>query len=158
MPDRYQIVHTLTEAQVEDLIRLYGFWWWTKDRTPADIRRMLMGTDVAVGLCERGSGRLLAFARALTDGIYKALILDVVVAETHHGQGLGRRVLDALFAHEMLRDVEQLELYCLPDLVPYYARWGFTDELGTLRFMRWDRRGSAAAPPGSSPASSTSGS
>ena len=58
-------------------------------------------------------------------------------------------MLDALFAHEQLRDVAQLALYCLPDLVPFYARWGFSDDLGTLRFMRWDRRGSAAPPPGS---------
>jgi len=27
------------------------------------------------------------------------------------------------------------ELYCLPELVPFYRKWGFTEELGGLRFM-----------------------
>jgi hypothetical protein len=44
--------------------------------------------------------------------------------------------MDALLEHPSLKTVRHLELYCLPELIPFYRRWGFTDELGELRFLR----------------------
>jgi GNAT superfamily N-acetyltransferase len=97
---------------------------------------MLEQTDIVVAFCERESCRLVAFARVLTDGVYKALILDVIVADSHRNHGLGRALMDALLEHTTLKTVRHLELYCLPELIPFYRRWGFTDELGELRFLR----------------------
>ena len=78
----------------------------------------------------------MAFARVLTDGVYKALIFDVIVAGSHRDHGLGRALMDALLEHPRLKSVRHLELYCLPELIPFYRRWGFSDELGELRFLR----------------------
>jgi len=43
-----------------------------------------------------------------------------------------------------LRDVLHFQLYCRPELVPFYERWEFTADLGELRFMR---RGASRPPP-----------
>lgn len=126
----------LTEAQVHELVALYQEEWWTKGRELEDVRRMLEQTDIVVAFCERESRRLVAFARVLTDGVYKALIFDVIVAGSHRDHGLGRALMDALLEHPGLKTVRHLELYCLPELIPFYRRWGFTDELGELRFLR----------------------
>jgi hypothetical protein len=96
-------IDRLTEAQAHELVALYQKEWWTKGRELEDVRRMLEQTDIVV-----------AFARGLTDGVYKAL-------------------MDALLEHPRLKRVRHLELYCLPELIPFYRRWGFTDE---LRFLR----------------------
>ena len=79
---------------------------------------------------------LVAFSRVLIDYVYKALILDVIVDASCRGQGLARALLDGIVEHPRLQSVRHFELYCRPELVPFYCRWGFTEELGELRFMR----------------------
>jgi len=129
-------VERLTDAQIQELHELYQSEWWTKGRELADIRRMLEGSDVVIALCEPDTKRLIAFARVLTDYVYKALIFDVIVAASHRGHGLGRALMEAVVSHPRLKAVRHFELYCLPELIPFYRQWGFTEELGRLRFLR----------------------
>lgn len=71
-------------------------------------------------------------------------MLDVIVEASHRRTGMGRELMDAVLGHLRLEGVLHFELYCRPELVPFYERWGFTDDLGELRFMR---RGSSPEPP-----------
>jgi hypothetical protein len=48
-------------------------------------------------------------------------------------------LMDAVVNHPALRSVTHLELYCLPEMTPFYERWGFTTDLGELRLMRLAR-------------------
>jgi GNAT superfamily N-acetyltransferase len=128
-------IDQLSDAQVLELHQLYEEEWWTKGRAMEDIRRMLRCCDVIVAFAEP-DGRLAAFARVLTDYVYKALVYDVIVARPHRRTGLGRALMEAIVNHPKLRAVPHIELYCLPELVPFYQRWGFTTDLGHLKFMR----------------------
>ena len=132
-------IDALTEAHFEDLLELYRQAWWCRDRRREDVRRMLQHTDTLVGFQDVDSHKLVGFARVLTDHVYKALVFDVIVAESHRGQDIGRALMDAILTHPVLRAVEHIELYCLPELVPFYEKWGFTADLGELRFMRADK-------------------
>jgi GNAT superfamily N-acetyltransferase len=133
-------IEQLNEQHIQDLYELYQAEWWTLDRQFPDIRQMLQHSGVIVGFCEPSSDRLVAFARVITDFTYKALILDVIVAKTHRDQQLGRALINALVEHPRLQAVQQFELYGLPNMVPFYEKWGFTNELGDLQFMRRTRR------------------
>jgi GNAT superfamily N-acetyltransferase len=126
----------LDEEHLDDLLRLYREEWWTEGRERDDVVRMLEGSDEVLGFAEPGSNELVAFARVLTDGVYKALVFDVVVAESHRGEGVGDRLMEAILDHPRLAGVEHVELYCLGELSGFYERWGFTDDLGDLRLMR----------------------
>ena len=130
----------LTEKQIVELHALYQKEWWTKGRELSELRRMLEQSDLLFAFVD-DTGRLTAFARVLTDYVYKALLFDIIVADDWRKTGLGRKIMDAVVRHPLLEKVEHLELYCLPELVPFYQKWGFTEELGELRFMR------CAAPP-----------
>jgi GNAT superfamily N-acetyltransferase len=132
----YPLTDHLTDEQIPDLERLYQAEWWTKGRRLPDIRKMLENTDVLVAFCDPTNGRLIAFARVITDYVYKALILDVIVDAAHRGKDLGGALMDAIVEHPRLKDVNHFELYCRPELVPFYRKWEFTEELGELRFMR----------------------
>src|SRR5262249_40829009 len=88
-------VDTLSESQIEDLYRLYKNEWWTKARTMEDVRRMLDAACIIVALADAASGRLVAFSRVITDGVYKALILDVIVDSSERKRGLGRMLMNA---------------------------------------------------------------
>ena len=132
-------VDRLTDAQLDDLWRLYQHEWWTRGRTKSQVRCLIEQSDVVVAFCEAESRRLVAFARVLTDFAIKAVIFDVIIDSDYRGHGLGRRLFDAVVKHPALQEVQHLELYCLPEVAPFYERWGFTDSLGGLRFMRLAR-------------------
>ncbi len=102
---------------------------------------MLSHSSVIIALEEVETSRLIGFSRVLSDGCYKALIFDVIVAEDQRATGLGRRLVDLIFAHLLNRDVHHKELYCLPELVPYYRAWEFADSLAPLTLMRSERAG-----------------
>lgn len=139
----FQVVHRLTDAQVAELLALYRKEWWSRNRQEAEVRRMLEGTEVIVGLCEGGRagapGRLVAFARVVTDFVYRATIYDVIVSADYRGRGLGQMLMNNILSDPKLAGVEYLELYCLPELMPFYRALGFTDELGGVRLMRLSR-------------------
>lgn len=135
-PGRPRRVDTLSESQIQDLHRLYQHEWWTRERTLDDVRRMLDGTAIVLGYAEANTGRLIAFARAITDSTYKALILDVIVDSAVRKTGLGRALMESVVSHPALSAVQHFELYCRPDLMPFYEQWGFKDVGGGLRFMR----------------------
>ena len=132
----FQKIERLTGSQVHDLVKLYQNEWWSRDRCLADIQRMLENSDLLIGLCDPETQRLVAFARVLTDYVYKAFVFDVIVAPAHRGEGLGAALMEALTTHPVLASVQHLELYCLPEIAPFYRRWGFTHEIGALCFMR----------------------
>ena len=133
---RFEKIAQLTDGQINDLHRMYQEEWWTKGRDLGDVRRMLEHTNVTVGFCDAESKCLVAFARVLTDYVYKALLLDVIVEAGSRGRGLARALIDAVVGHPALALVRHFELYCRPELVPLYRQWGFSDELADLRFMR----------------------
>jgi GNAT superfamily N-acetyltransferase len=138
-------IDRLTDRQVGDLHRLYLGEWWTNRRGLDDVRRMVEHAQILVGFAERSpDGRLVGFVRVITDFVYKGLVLDVIVDPAYRGTGLGTRLMDEVVEHPQLRDVSHLELYCRPELEPFYQRWGFTSDLGVLRFMR---RGGSPVPP-----------
>jgi predicted GNAT family N-acyltransferase len=97
---------------------------------------MLAGSQLAFALVDPETDRLAAFARVLTDDAYLALVLDVVVSANRRGDGLGRMLMDAIVSHPRVAAVESIELVCQPELVEFYRRWGFTDDVGRSLLMR----------------------
>jgi predicted GNAT family N-acyltransferase len=131
-----QVQDRLTNSQVEDLLRLYQSEWWSRGRQEADVRQMLQHCDEIVAITDTASGRLVGFARVLTDFTYKAVICDVIVETGCRSQGIGRKLMETVVNHPRLRSVKHVELYCLPEMVPFYQRFGFTSDLGNLCLLR----------------------
>jgi predicted GNAT family N-acyltransferase len=133
---QFQHIDRLTEDQVSQLHRLCQLEWWTKGRSLADVHTMLAYSDYVFGVCEPGSDKLIAFARVLTDRVFKAFIFDVIVDRTYQGAGLGKTIMDRIVSHPDLAGVKHFELYCLPELIPFYERWGFSTKVGEIVLMR----------------------
>ena len=96
--------------------------FWAQQRNDAELRRMLRGSDVVVSLW-RGK-RLVGFGRASTDGIYRAVLWDIVVAGDLQGRGLGRKVVEALLSSPSLCKVERLYLMTT-NSAGFYQQLGF---------------------------------
>lgn len=118
------------------LMDLFASAWWTSSRTVSDVTRMLAASDLVFALIHRPSGRLVGFARVITDEVYLAVVLDVIVAPDWRGAGLGAMLLDEIVGHPRLATVRSVELVCQPDVIPFYRRWGFTEQIGRSRLMR----------------------
>ena len=131
-----QFTCRLSCPQIEQLWQMYQAEWWSRGREIEDVRRAVQHSDLIFAFCVSETGRLTAFARVLTDYVYKAVIFDVVVDRPHRATGVGRLLLEAITSHPALLFVEHLELYCRPELVAFYRKWGFTADLGELAFMR----------------------
>lgn len=139
MATECHIIERLSDDLIAQLHSLYQGEWWSQDRRLADVRRMLSHSPLVIALVEPDAGRLIGFTRVLTDFTYRAILFDVIVHPERRGERLGDVLVRTVVEHPRLTDVKQFELYCRPDLVPYYKRLGFTDELEDLRFMRFQR-------------------
>lgn len=132
----FEVSYGAEGVRVPALTELFAGAWWASRRAEGDVRRMLAGSDVVVAVVERASGRLVGFARVLTDGVYLAMVLDVVVAPEVRGRGVGAMVMEAVLGHPSVAGVASVELVCQPELVGFYRRWGFTERVGRSRLMR----------------------
>jgi GNAT superfamily N-acetyltransferase len=132
----FQFVNRLSASHLDQLWRLYQGEWWSRGRRLDDVRRAVEHSDLIFAYTNSASGRLSAFARVLTDFVYKAVLFDVIVDPQYRDLGLGRALLEAVTCHPALMFVEHIELYCRPELMPFYKKWGFSADLRELCFMR----------------------
>jgi len=134
--DTVGVIREFEALRRDELVGLFQSGWWTASRDRAAVDRLIDGSDVVVGLVDVATDRLVGFARSITDGVFLAVVLDVIVAPPYRGTGLGARLMDELLAAEALKNVESIELVCQPELIAFYERWGFTDRVGRSLLMR----------------------
>jgi ribosomal protein S18 acetylase RimI-like enzyme len=106
--------------KLQRLLNQHAFW--AQGRSIKDLRRMLRGS-VAVASLWQGK-RLVGFARATSDGIYRAVLWDVVIPEDLQGKGLGRLLVEALMSSAQLRKVERVYLMTTNG-AGFYKQLGF---------------------------------
>ena len=122
------------DATAKEVAHLLAQASWAWGRNLAGIEAMLAATTY--GVVARDGDVLVGFARALTDGLYRALIDDVVVDEAWRGRGVGQGLIRRLLAE--LRGVEQVRLACGPELIPFYEALGFKLDPGTKMILASD--------------------
>lgn len=135
MPRTFRPLSTLSPTHVDQLVDLYQGEWWTQGRIRSDVETMLQGSDFIFAY-EDGDGKLCAFARAITDGIFKAMIFDVIVRKDLRGTQLGARIMQDVRTHPVLSKVKHVELYCLPELQGFYGQFGFSSDVSGTSMMR----------------------
>jgi len=121
------------------------------------LRRALAHSRV-VWLSEAASaswGRPVAFARAAGDGVFNAVVWDVVVEPSCQGLGLGRAVMERL-VEELRRDgVANIVLYAEPRVVGFYRLLDFAMDPDGIRGMAYYRKAALASSSSSSSAPAT---
>lgn len=70
------------------------------------------------------SSQQVAFARVITDQATFAYLADVYVLEAHRGQGLARRMMEAIEAHPALQGLRR-HMLVTRDAHDLYARFGY---------------------------------
>ena len=93
---RYSITKDLPRA---DALALYRAAGWFGPSDPAPELDAMIANSFAVSAAFDPAGRLVGMARALSDGVSDAYILDVVVDPAHRSQGVGRMIVKRLADH-----------------------------------------------------------
>jgi N-acetylglutamate synthase-like GNAT family acetyltransferase len=70
--------------------------------------------------------QLLAFCRVVTDQATFANLLDVFVLEPYRGQGLGKKLIDAVMTHPELQGLRRFTL-ATKDAHSLYQQFGFSE-------------------------------
>ncbi len=96
--------------------------FWASGRTIPEIKSLLTRSSVVVSLW-RGK-RMVGFGRATSDGIYRATLWDIVVADDLQGRGFGRKVVKALLNAPSIREVERVYLMTT-NRSEFYQQLGF---------------------------------
>ncbi|WP_332699985.1 GNAT family N-acetyltransferase [Devosia sp.] len=124
-------IEQFAEDRRRELYAFYSKEWWTQGREYDDVIQVLEHSDIVLGCCS-DAGRLIGFARVLTDFTFKAMIFDVIVDEPFRRQGVGNAIIDRIKGHEALQKVRSFELYCPDQLVAFYEGLGFAKSSSSL--------------------------
>lgn len=119
------------EDRLRELYDLYVQEWWTQSRQFDDVVKMISHSDIVL-IRYSEDGRIIAFARVLTDFTFKAMIYDVIVSNEHRARGLGKALVERIVDHPLLSSVGSFELYCPDRLAPFYERLGFKKGTSSL--------------------------
>jgi N-acetylglutamate synthase-like GNAT family acetyltransferase len=117
-------------SQVQHLLAIGAFW--ASQRTLSDLETAIQHSEPVVTAWD--GERLVGFARATSDRVYRAVLWDVVIHPEYRGQGLGRTLVTTLLAHPSINQVERVYLMTSSQQ-GFYERLGFTENLTTTMVL-----------------------
>ena len=82
--------------------------FWAKSRTTNDLKKCLANSDVVVSLWV--GKEIVGFGRALTDGIYRGVLWDIVIDQNHQGKGFGTLIIKNLLSSRKIKNTKKLYL------------------------------------------------
>ena len=71
------------------------------------------------------SNRLIGSGRVISDGVYHALIVDLIIHPDYQGQGFGGKLLDRLVTRCKEKKIRDIQLFSARDKFAFYEKFGF---------------------------------
>lgn len=113
--------------------------YWSNNRSRETIDRSLENSDCYVALED---GRMVGFARVVTDRATFAWLCDVYVGPEHRGKGISKALMDRIIENPDYATVRWM--LGTRDAHGLYEKYGFTTSTET---DRWMTRGFRMRPP-----------
>ena len=113
----------LPVRDLQQLLQEHTFWG--RGRSITDLRLMLRGSAAVVSLWKKNE--LVGFGRASSDGVYRAVLWDVVVKDELQGHGNGRLIVEALLNHDAIKKTERIYLMTT-NQQGFYEQIGFEQQ------------------------------
>ncbi|MDB9371929.1 GNAT family N-acetyltransferase [Nodularia sphaerocarpa] len=116
--------------KLQELFDLAAFW--AKGRSIEELSIAIANSNPVISIWD--AERLIGFARATSDGIYRATIWDVVIHPDYRGTGLGRKLVETVLSHPRLRGVERVYLMTTHQQ-EFYEKIGFQSNVSTTMVL-----------------------
>ena len=82
--------------------------FWAQSRTMNDLKKCLANSDVVISLWV--GNEIVGFGRALTDGIYRGVLWDIVIDRKYQGKGFGKLIVQKLLSSKKIENTKKLYL------------------------------------------------
>ena len=82
--------------------------FWAKNRELFHLKTCLAQSDVIVSIWL--GKQIVGFGRALTDGIYRGVLWDVVIDEKFQGKGYGKTIVSTLLNSKKMKTTKKIYL------------------------------------------------
>ncbi|MEA5462360.1 GNAT family N-acetyltransferase [Leptothoe sp. PORK10 BA2] len=120
---QFRYTDSLAPKDLEQLRRLFNdSAFWAVDRKFEDLAKAISYSCPVVTAWDGET--LIGFARATSDGVYRANIWDVVIHDDYQGAGFGRKLVETVLAHPHMSNVERTYLMTT-NQKQFYERVGF---------------------------------
>jgi ribosomal protein S18 acetylase RimI-like enzyme len=106
--------------------------FWARNRQLDDLQNMILFSDPVVSAWD--GSKLIGVARATTDGVYRAMLWDVVVDPDYQSMGVGRMLVEGVLAHPLVAKVERIFLSTTYQQA-FYKKLGFVENPATCMVL-----------------------
>ncbi|MEG4025661.1 GNAT family N-acetyltransferase [Microcoleus sp. S13C4] len=117
-------------VQIQELFKAAAFW--ARARKIEDWEIAIANSEPVVTVWD--GSRAIGFARATSDGIYRATIWDVAIHPDYQGAGLGRKLVQTVLSHPRMCRVERVYLMTTYKQ-SFYERIGFQKNASTTMVL-----------------------
>ena len=97
---------------------------WAKNRKIKDLKNCLANSDVIISLWS--NNKILGFGRALSDGIYRSVLWDIVIDHNHQGKGYGKLIVNSLLESKRIKQTDKIYLMT-SNQKDFYCQIGFNE-------------------------------
>ncbi len=107
--------------------------FWAKSRTIHDLKKCLANSDVIISLWV--GSEMVGFGRALTDGIYRGVLWDIVIDKNHQGEGFGSLIVKNLLSSKKIQNTKKLYLMTTNKKL-FYSQFEFKEVISQDLLIR----------------------
>ena len=119
-------IKIIDSASRQELIRLYkeaGWWELSYEKNLDFLNHIVEDSALFAGAFFKK--KLIGMGRALSDLASDAYIQDVTVLKEFRGQGIGRKIIEALIKELKKKNVDWIGLIAEPGTASFYTEIGF---------------------------------
>ncbi len=126
-----------SKIDVEQLQKLFTLGaFWAKERNIEDLTEAIKNSEPVIAVWNKQ--QLIGFARATSDGVYRATIWDVVIHPDFRGTGLGSKLVETVLSHPRMNKVERVYLMTTHQQ-KFYEKIGFEHNNSTTMVIHNNR-------------------
>ena len=98
--------------------------FWAKNRKISDLKKCLAKSDVIISLWI--GNEIVGFGRALTDGIYRGVLWDIVIDQNHQGKGFGSLIVKNILSSRKIKHTKKIYLMTTNKKL-FYSQFDFKE-------------------------------
>ena len=98
--------------------------FWANNRTINDLKKCLANSDVIVSIWV--DNEIVGFGRALTDGIFRGVLWDIVIDQNYQGKGFGKLIVKNLLYSKKIKNTKKIYLMTTNKKL-FYSQFDFNE-------------------------------
>ena len=107
--------------------------FWAKGRTFRDLKKCLANSDVIISIWS--DNNIVGFGRALSDGVYRGVLWDIIIDQDHQGKGYGKLIVKNLLNSKKTKNTKKIYLMTTNKKL-FYSEFDFKEVISQNLLIR----------------------